>query len=105
MVTVEEGHEYRTRSGKVATDIIPSPLGSTTYPWAGKVDGVSKTWSSDGRYDTGYTAHSLDLVEDVTKPEPAPLPIDKPVTPIDQMTFKQYQKGVDAIWNSFKLLP
>lgn len=106
---LELGKYYEDKQGTVHGPMRANPSNST---YIFTVPG-SSGWRADGQW--GAQPSDQDLVREVPAPDavPAgrvvldaePAAPEKPVIPIDQMRAADYQRGIDAIWGTFRLLP
>lgn len=61
---IDPSKKYKSNRVEV-THLHRVPDGAPTeYPWRGFVDGYSRSWTEDGRYDADGMVSSKDLVED-----------------------------------------
>lgn len=103
VLQVSAGGWYRRRDGVVVGPLLRNPS-SPSHPLMADPVGAPRTYYTAEGAVSRSSPSDYDLVEAVDGPDPAAAP-EKETVPIDQVKIGQYQRGVAAIWDTFRLLP
>ena len=90
-----EGRRYRCRNGSVTSEVVDNSA-NFMFPWRGLVEGVFRTWDSEGRFHGPNMNSEFDLVEllnDSTIPAREKSMLD--------MTLADYQRGIARLGRVF----
>jgi hypothetical protein len=90
-----EGRRYRCRNGSVTSELEENSA-NFMFPWRASVDGVFRTWDTDGRFHGPNLDSQFDLVELLNGTT-----IPAREKSILDMTLNDYRRGIANLGRVF----